>query len=55
MSIRTHVETLKRKHAEVEQDIHNAYRYHEPIGGLKKYRLHLKDQINRFLNTPDAS
>jgi hypothetical protein len=45
MSIKTHLEALNTKHAELEEKLHEAYVHHLPMAGIKKEKLKVKDEI----------
>ena len=54
MSITTHLESLSKKHHDLECAIESAYSSHVPdneISALKKQRLLLKEEIESFIQT----
>lgn len=48
MSIKTHLDALNVKHAELENKLHEAYIHHQPIELIKKEKLKVKDEILSF-------
>lgn len=45
MSLKTHIESLNKKHEELKEQIHQAYTHHLPVIELKKQKLKIKDEI----------
>jgi len=49
MTIKSHIETLNKKHEKLDKKLHDAYTHYLPeaeIIELKKQKLKIKDEIN---------
>ncbi|WEX85803.1 DUF465 domain-containing protein [Sinorhizobium garamanticum] len=55
MNVEAHLETLQRKHGELEREIQEALAHPSvdemELHGLKRRKLHLKDEIERLKAT----
>ncbi len=51
MSIKTHLDALNEKHAELEKELHEAYLHHLPMAYIKKEKLKVKDEILKIENS----
>lgn len=45
MSLTSHITSLEKKHAELEQLLHEAHLTHMPSASIKKQKLAIKDEI----------
>ena len=48
MSIQSHLDSLYKKHQDLEAKIHQAHTHHQPTNELKVEKLHVKDEIQHF-------
>lgn len=48
MSIKTHLDALHIKHAELEKKLKDAYTHHQSTALIKKEKLKVKDEIMQY-------